>query len=135
MNRRKFLADLVSGRCHVTQLVPNQQVTLIQLLTGLYEVHQLLDGKEWDADMENDLAQALNKAGLPCRDPHDDSAMSREELQAHYEQQFEADEKAEHHRYGTAAWKQNVAIGSTRLGYWDWVYEQVQAAWETEGRA
>lgn len=135
MNYRKFLADLVSGRCDVTQLVPNQQVTLVLLLTALYEVHQLLDGKEWDADMENDLAEALNKAGLPCRDPHDDSAMSREELQAHYEQQFESAKEAQHTRYGHKEWRQNVSISCTLLGYWDWVYEQVQAAWETEGRA
>lgn len=135
MSNRKLLADFVSGRINPLACTTADWDAMVSLLGSLYEVHQLLDGKEWDADMENDLAETLNKAGLPCRDPHDDSAMSREELQAHYEQQFESAKEAQHTRYGQKEWRQNVSISCTLLGYWDWVYEQVQAAWEIEGRA
>lgn len=89
-------------------------------LTG---VQTLLMTRDWDEATCLEIAKLITAHGAAVRARNDDAGLSACELADKYA--GEAGTQSEHPSFTASDWQAAVWDSHTRLGYWDWVVEQI----------
>lgn len=97
--------------------------TAKELLTDIYDIVQQDD--EW-GDAVFSIAKAMSTRGISLRAKNDDAGLTAVELADKYA--GEAGTQSEHPAFSASDWQAAVWDNHTRVGYWDWVVEQIASS-------
>lgn len=89
-----------------------------------------LSTKVGDLVGQVDMIELVSRPSTPVQPSLDERFMTPEELAQHYAQGMHDHEWGAHPDFIRNDWKLDVMHDNTQRGYWDWVAQKIEEAWE-----